>query len=350
MSLDTGPDPVLDESHLTPKDVASPFLPDTKIQFAWDSTCLGLLKTCPRLYQYTIIEGWASRHESIHLRFGQEYHQALQEYDWSRANGVRHEDAIHDVVRALLERTFGWTVNEESKAGKYKNRTTLMGLVIDYLDHYREDPAETYIREDGSPAVELSFRFELDFGPRAGQCTVGLEPGDVGAPGPAYPDQPYLLAGHLDRVVNFNSMLLVLDHKTTTSTLSGDFFAQWEPSNQMTLYTLAGKTVLNAPIKGVMIGGAQILLTEPSRFVRGFTYRTDDQLNEWLDDLQLLLSINEHYAAESYWPMNDTSCDKFGGCKFRGVCSKSPDHREKFLKADFIKLPEDQRWNPLKAR
>ena len=52
--------------HLT-EGVRSPFLPGTQIMYAWDSTALGLLKTCPRLYQYTIIEGWGSRDESIHL-------------------------------------------------------------------------------------------------------------------------------------------------------------------------------------------------------------------------------------------------------------------------------------------
>ena len=69
----------LDESHLT-HGTTSPFLPGTKIQFAWDSTSLGLIKTCPRLYQYTMIDGWGHRGESIHLKFGIEYHHALEFY------------------------------------------------------------------------------------------------------------------------------------------------------------------------------------------------------------------------------------------------------------------------------
>ena len=55
------------EEYLT-KETQSPYLPGTNIQFAWDSTSLGLLKTCPRLYYYTIIEGYAPRGESIHPR------------------------------------------------------------------------------------------------------------------------------------------------------------------------------------------------------------------------------------------------------------------------------------------
>lgn len=326
-------DQTLDESALTERSITySPYLPGTKIQYCWDSTSLGLLKTCPRLYQYTMLDGWASRDESIHLRFGQEYHSALEEYDRLRADQESHEDSIHATVHSLLQRTWDWSVDQSTKAGRYKNRDTLVGLVVDYLDHFADDPATTYIKSDGDPAVELSFRFELDWGPAWS------------------PGQPYLLAGHLDRVVEFNGQLLVMDRKTTTTTLSAYYFSQYEPHNQMTLYTLAGRHILAAPIRGVIIDAAQILLEKPNAFARGFTYRTDDQLGEWIEDLQTLLTINEAYAEADHWPMNDTACDRFGGCKFREICSKSPSVRERFLANDFDKLEEKDRWNPLRSR
>ena len=78
----------ISQQHLT-EGARSPFLPGTNIQYAWDSTSLGLLKTCPRKYQYEMIEGWGTRDESIHLRFGIEYHTALQDYAISRAKGVK---------------------------------------------------------------------------------------------------------------------------------------------------------------------------------------------------------------------------------------------------------------------
>lgn len=323
-------------SHLTDRtEVRSPYLPGTHIQFAWDSTSLGLLKTCPRLYQYTMIDGWGSRDESIHLRFGIEYHTALQDYAIARAQGETHEDAIRYTVQQLHSRVWNWLPDRNTRAGKYKNRESIVGLVIDYLDHFADDPAETFILDDGRPAVELSFRFELDWGP--------LQSVD-GHP------QPYLLSGHLDRVVNFSDHLYVMDRKTSLSTLSGYYFNQWSPSNQMTLYTLAGKIMLNSPIKGVIIDAAQVLLEKPNAFQRGFTYRTDDQLDEWLVDLRYWLHSAETYGTNNYWPQNDTSCDKFGGCKFREVCSRSPQVREQYLKASFDKLEPDERWNPLKSR
>ena len=339
----------LDESYLT-HGSASPFLPGTKIQYAYDSTSLGLLKTCPRLYQYTMIDGWASKDESIHLRFGIEYHSSLQEYDIAKAGGASHEDAVRTAIRGAVERMEGWEVDRDSKTGKYKNPETLISLVVDYLDHYEDDPAETYIKSDGTAAVELSFRFELDWGPEASGWIPDLETKAAIIADGNVPNQPYLLSGHLDRVINFNDNLFVLDHKTTTTTLSDYYFAQYEPNNQMTLYSLAGHTVLDAPIKGVCISGAQIMLESPNRFVRRFTYRTPDQLDEWLLDLRFHLANAEHYATVEHWPMNDTACDKFGGCKFRGVCSKSPQVREMFLKTDFVKLEEKDRWNPLRSR
>ena len=316
----------------------SPFLPGTHIQFAWDSTSLGYLKTCPRLYQYVMIEGWGENDQSVHLYFGQEYHKALEEYDIFKFQGEDHEQALRHVVKDLHARIWEWRPDETVKAGKYKNRNSLMMAVIWYIEKYKNDPAKTFILENGKPAVELSFRFELDFGPsNAGAFIDGKT------------SQPYILCGHLDRVVDFNSSLFVADRKTTTQTLSDYYFAQFEPNNQMTLYTLASQVIINSPVKGVIIDAGQLMI-EDARFVRSFTHRTEGQLEEWVQDLSYWLSLAENFAIAEHWPQNDTACDKFGGCRFRGICSKDPDVRERFLKSSFTKLAPEDRWNPLKPR
>jgi hypothetical protein len=301
------------------------------------------------MYQYLYVDAWGRADESVHLRFGSEYHTALQDYDLLRAAGIAHDDAVFDVVKALLERTADYAPDPDTKPGKYKSRAMLIRTVIWYLDEHRDDPAKTYIKADGKPAVELSFRFELDWGP-----------GTVTASGndhvPEFVAQPYLLCGHLDSVKELNGSLFVMDHKTSMTTLGSYYFDQWSPSNQMTLYSVASKVILDAPVKGVIINAAQLMLDFDksgeygARFVRGITYRTPDQLNEWLEDLRYWLEIAEAYAVADYFPMNDTSCDKFGGCRFRSICSKSPQVREQFLKSDYVKLEEKDQWNPLKPR
>ncbi len=309
----------------------SPFLPGTKIQFAWDSTSLGYIKTCPRLYQYQMIDGYTSEEENYHLRFGIEFHKALEGYDRHRALGTKHKPAMREAVFELLCRVHDWNPDTDTPAGNYKNPRTLLSLVIDYLDKFAEAPETSYIKADGNPAVELIFRFELDWGPQAG-------------------GSPYLLCGHLDRVVTYSGGEFVMDRKTSKTTLTEHYFAQYSPNNQMTLYTLAGQLVLGSPIKGVIIDGAQILLDKPNAFARGMTYRTQEQLDEWLGDLRYWFSLAETFATAGYWPMNDTSCDKFGGCRFREVCSKSPKMRKTYLKSNFKQQSESERWNPLKER
>jgi len=346
-------------------DPPSPFLPGTKIQYAWDQTSMGLLKTCPRLYQYEMLEGWSAKDENTHLRFGGEYHQALQDYDLSRAAGISHDDSIHDVVRELLIRTADFAPDPDSKAGKYKSRDALIRTVIWYLDGVRKnDNYQTYIMSNGKPAVELSFRFELPYGPEGAKGAHGVT---VFEPGQTVADsvvelvqiQPYLLCGHLDRVCHpaqSPDELYIEDHKTTTTTLGDYFFNQFAPNNQMSWYTFGGQMVLEMPIKGIIINGVQLMIKDPdtgepaTRFVRGFTLRTKDQLEEWATDLSRWFNIAEWYAEADYWPMNDTACDKFGGCKFREICAKSPSVREIYLRSHFNKLEEKDRWNPLKSR
>lgn len=321
----------------------SPFLPGTHIQFAWDSTSLGDLKTCGRLYQYRMIEGWVPKDENIHLRFGLEYHKAFEDYEHAIANGMSHDDAVREALRQLLIRTKDWDPDILTKAGQYKNRWSLVRTVLWYFDYYKDDKAVTYRLADDTPAVELSFKFELDWGPaqvhlnKDGTVAEDITP------------QPYLLCGHLDRVVVFNDATFVLDHKTTTQTLGSYYFNQFEPDNQMTLYSMAGKIVLDAPINGVIIDAAQ-LLADDTRFVRSFTFRTQEHINEWLADLRYWLTLAEQFAKAEHWPMNDKACSMYGGCRFREVCSKSPSVRRRFLESNFVQLPPEERWNPLKAR
>lgn len=311
----------------------SPFLPGTNIQFAFDSTSIGYLKTCPRLYQYIMIEGWSHKGENVHLRFGSEYHRALQEYDLSRAAGIPHDDALHDTIQELMLRIGDWWSDDQllemKGSATEKTKEALLRTVIWYLDKFKDDPAKTFILTDGKPAVEQSFRIELDL--------------------MADDSQPFLLCGHLDRVVEFNEELFVMDRKTTFMAPTSFFFDKFEPDNQMTLYSYAGQIVLHSPVRGVIIDAAQVK-RDATEYGRGFTFRTPDQLKEWLEELRYWFALAEQFAISDRWPMNDTACDKFGGCRFREICSKSPSVREKFLKANFVQLPEEDRWNPLKPR
>ena len=293
------------------------------LQLAWDSTSIGLLKSCPRLYQYTILMNFSPRAESIHLTFGIWYHSALEHYDHYKALGMNHEMAQLRCVEWMMNATWDKKFNRPWLSEiKEKTRYTLVRTVVWYLEQFAEDPLETVILANGKPAVELSFRMGLDF----------LSP----------TGEEYLLCGHLDRVAKMGDDFWIVDKKTTKSAIGSDFFDKFSPDNQMSGYAFAGKVVYEFPIKGIIVDAAQIGVTF-SRFQRGLVPRTDSQLAEWYNDLKLTIKQAERYAEINYWPQNDRFCSMYGGCSFRQICQKSPEMRNEWLP----RLMQKRVWDPV---
>lgn len=319
--------------------VESQFVEGTNIQYAYDSTTLGDLKTCLQYYYLQRIQGWQPKEESVHLKFGRLYQEALVDYTvLTLEGGLKHEDAVHDAIGNLMRKSLDWwdeaDIADMRGSAKSKTRFNLIQLAIWHMEHYRDDPMKTRILSNGKAAVELSFTFELDWAPVSG--------------GPNY-----MLCGHLDEVKEFAGDLYVLDNKTTGTPISRWFFDQYDPENQMTLYTLAGQVLMDAPVKGVIIDGASVIEQVKETkidFQRGMTFRTKDSIDEWIDELHYWFDLQERAAIADRWPHNDKACGMYGGCRFREVCSKSPLVRERFLKAAFVQVPVEERWNPLKPR
>lgn len=311
------------------------------VQYAWDSVSLGLLKACPRKYQLSILLNWQAKRRSHHLDFGIYYHSAIEYYlklmasDQYDTDGVLVEDrlakhtlsvrlAIH---KALID-SFGYEPGPKGSAGKIdtaKTRENLIRSLVWYFEHYGlSDPCKPIILANGKPAVELSFRF------------------DIG--------NDLMLAGHLDQIVQFGDDRYVLDHKTTSSTVTGAsasyFFQQFNPDNQMSLYSLGSSVAFQNPVRGVIIDAAQIAVGFTA-FGRDLTHRTPRQLAEFLEGVYSYRRLAETFHRQGFWPMNESACGNYGGCAFRGICSKDPTVRERFLRTEFT---QEKPWNPLEPR
>jgi hypothetical protein len=279
-----------------------------------------------------MIEGWRKKETAVDLYFGIYYHKALEEYDRLKLSWA-HEESLAVIVDMLMTETWDHHTGKPWDSERTdKNRYTLIRSVIWYLDQFGpSDPAETVQLANGKPAVELSFKMELDWGPRS---SLQIAPGET---------QPYLLCGHLDRIVNFLDGTYVMDHKTAKGSISSYYFERFEPDNQMSLYTLAAKVIFHTPVRGVIIDAACIQVGA-TQFARGFTYRTDSQLEEWLGDLRTHLAGAESCATSNHWPMNDTACFL---CQFKKICSKDPSVRQNFLESEFT---QEDPWNPIRPR
>lgn len=312
---------------------------DTHGQFCWDSTSLTLASTCWRKYYYKLIEGWTPDSGSAHLRFGSHYATALEHYYKHLANGMSEEDALVEVVWDALMET--WEHERDEDGGRLegtghpwkslhnlKTRGNLIRTIIWYFDHFAEDPTKVIQLANGKPGVEYTFKLPVD--------------GDI------------IFSGHIDRLVDYSDNPYVMDQKTTGSTISQKFFADFDLSIQMSMYTFAGKVIYNMPVKGVIIDGAQIAVGF-TRFERGITLRTEEQLNEWYQEM--MDKIAEGRKRFSMWqdsgdalrafPRNLSSCGNYGGCEFREICSKGQQFRNQFLRGSFTK---GEPWDPMKER
>lgn len=295
------------------------------LQLAWDSTSMGDLKLCPRKYYYSVLEGYRPRTESVHLTFGIIYHEALERYDHAKAQGRPYEEACRVAVRHALQATWSsklrrpWLSDDPNK-----NRGTLLRTIVWYLDQFKEDPIETILLANGKPAVELSFRFALPY--------------DSG-------EGPFLYCGHLDRLGSLGGRSYIIDRKTTKHTLGEAYFAQYSPDNQFSGYIFSGQLAFNLKLDGLICDAAQVMVGG-SRFQREVIARTPDQTEEWVKDLGYWLQMALGYAKAGYWPQNDKACNIYGGCAFRGVCSKAPSVRKAWLEQGF----EKRVWDPLQVR
>lgn len=334
---------------MTTSTAPSPFsLTNPNLQLTWDSTSLGWFKECPRLYYYQMILGWSAKSKGIHLKFGGLYAAALERYAHAKAGGASHDEATDKMVEWALEASGDRTVcpscngapDEALPCGTcndakvvfhpwesndpFKNRYTLIRSLVWNVDDRLATPFRTYILANGKPAVELSFNFE------AFQIQ----------------GQTFSLAGHMDEVVQTpDELLYVRDDKTTKGQLSDQYFRQYSPNNQMSLYSIAGKVVLERPVAGVLVRAAQIQAGF-TRFVTRPVTRPQPVLDEWMRDTEQWLKLAMVYADSNHYPMNDKSCGNYGGCPFQRVCAVSPQHRQSWLEADFIQ----RRWNPLETR
>ena len=206
------------------------------LQTLWDSTSLGTLKECPMKYFYQVICGLQSNKPKDPLVFGTAFHRAMQIYHYRIAEGLSHDVSLNEALAAGIEAYVDNDGNLYQAVKKERGFYALCRAIVWHLDHFNDlgfkpDPAKTVLLANGKPAAELTFRFHFH------TDEEGIE---------------FSLGGHFDHLVEYLNRFYVKDYKTTAS-LGPQFFDNFNPDNQMTLYTIGGNVVLGKPIAGVII-------------------------------------------------------------------------------------------------
>lgn len=305
------------------------------VQWAWDATSITAATECPRKYQYTILEGYVLEgQKSKDLVFGEHFATAVEHYyKFAVVQKLSHEEALHRVIKEALVHTWNHKRDGETRIPEtgmpwdskdpVKNRWNLIRTIIWYFAHYIEDKHDStsvVTLRDGTPAVELSFEIPLS--------------------------EDITYCGHIDRLIARDGDVFVMDQKTTGSALNEWYFKGYDRSIQMSGYSLAGDILFGTPIRGVMIDAAQIQVGSSS-FMRGETFRTEEQLEEWMRETQNIIKRMQDYTTDGFFPRDTTACGYYGGCAFKDICSLSPSNRSRFLRGGFTRR---KRWDPIERR
>lgn len=300
------------------------FVPNTFFQFAWDSVSTNAFMRCPRYYKWTIIEGWRLDPQPSTLTWGIAFHKILEVWHKLLNQNISREEALLRCVR-LAGLLGEYIVPNRTE----RTKETLVRATVWYLDSHWDDNAETLVLHNGQPAVEFSFALPI------------ME----------FNGHEILLTGHMDRIVRFMGEVYVCDYKSTAQQLDDRFASKFKLEPQMKGYMaaahiLAGTTAaIPEPPAGFIIDGIQLGVNF-NRFLRIPLHFYKEEIEEYLAGFPYRIREAAMYAEAGYWPGRETSCELYGGCVFKEICSQVPGKWQRMLEGNFVQGT----WDPLKSR
>jgi len=270
----------------------------------FDYTMMSAFQTCKRRYKYRHVDGLIGKHRQYATDFGGAIHKALDCW-WKTRN-------IDSSVK-IFKNNFVENPEVDDK------RTHKMGewILRNYAVKYRDQPHKLI-------QCEQAFCLPLPNGNN--------------------------LIGRIDKIVEWDKTLWVIDHKTT-SELGASYFKKSDPSLQFTGYVWAAKQ-LGYNVVGVIVDAllvAKGLLESSSRsrltpLARFDLYRSEAHLEEWLETVKAIQYEVAQAETSEVWTPNFDACTYYGECAYRRVCVEDKDIRQRVIDMDYTV----EHWDPRK--
>lgn len=284
------------------------------ITVAVDSQVLNSMDFCWHRYKLEHVDLWSPNKKAPALEKGSLVHVFMKHYVTGKKNN-RHMNP-QDWKKLLKEAEFLMRESGSSMGIGLDEIDETVDACNQYADHYQFDGIEVL-------AVEEPFSRIL------------------------YEDEKVRIIwqGILDLVARLpGEPVAVFDYKSeqrqsTPSSLSNQFEGY--------AWAMSVDTVVVDKI------GFQKTLKPEEKFRRlrlDYSGKKRTLLHEWRRDAinKILEGVERHKMeaqGKAYWPRNRTSCDKYSGCIFKGVCENQPDTRDVKL-VTFFHLGEP--WDPFK--
>lgn len=279
---------------------------DTKY---FDNTRVSAWKTCNRMYFIRHVMHWQAISNATALTFGSGWH-AGQDMIWDQAKNMSKGD-----LATLAYAAFSM---------KWEEAGLPLDMDLDTMKKF----------EPRTPAIAYEMFYEYvnerwDMLQRA--KVIAIEK-PFAVPIPGMPNVWYV--GKLDKVVEYNSMRLVLEHKTTTAYATNgnfrwEFVESWDMNSQVKGYEFGG-SLHYGNIDQVWIDAALVHRTVHRAFKFIPVFHSYPIMEEWISGTagwiaDIIQETEEFEKVGELKPgmfkKNEESCyGKYGPCAFVDIC------------------------------
>lgn len=302
-----------------------------------NSSSLSVIQECLRKAHYSLLEGWRAQEESPATIFGSAIHKALEVFYrgavgerilpkledlemMAYGHGAARDGLIERAVAAFLEKAEPLRPLPETD-----KRSILNGVWIlhHYFKAFIEDPWICIVDAQG-PFVEREFTLRV------------LES----------PALVIDLFGTIDFAWQHvtTGEILIGDHKTSSALSFGgsSYFDRDKPNHQYTAYMLGAQRVFGFETDNFCVNVLEVKARpktargQPPSFPRQITRRTPEDFEEFLRTLTYYVERYLECREEGFWPLGPVgSCNAYGACSYKEVCSAPRSMRLGILNAKY---------------
>jgi hypothetical protein len=286
----------------------------TTQSICYDNTRLSDYKSCPRKYMIRHVLHWVTETDRDPLVFGLSWHEAM-DVVWKfygKLDARELTEAAHiNFMKCWQEQ--GYPI-EMNYGGYERFGARTPGTAKEMLWEYIHNPARINILRDGQLlAVEQPFA----------------------VPVPNVKDTWYV--GRLDKVTQYNSQTLAIEHKSTTSYATDggfrpDYIDSWFASSQVKGYQFGGGLYYPS-LGGVWVDAALVhkKVHDAFRFIP--VSHNITLLQEWLGNTTTWITavtestrkLRAGHNIALCFPKNEDSCfGKYGQCEYLDICRTCP--------------------------
>lgn len=252
-------------------------------------TSLETYLECPRKYYLSRILAMQPVLGKASLDFGSAIHAGIGAY-------YMNQNESHEARLIAMLRAFGSAWNPEKETEKH-SAINGINLLKTYAAVYRYDTGK-YVPEK----IELDVR-----------CVM---PNNT------------TMVGRIDRALIDQNMIIAVDSKTTTMSLTDWFWKNFENSFQMLTYPHILRTILGG-CDGIMVDAISFPVNPAvpeKHFQRRTLPFTSQQEQDWMNtylevtnEIMHLLTLPEEEQFRKFRACH-TSCSNYGGCTYLPIC------------------------------